>query len=350
MPYLHRSLLAALLVSAAAGCESAGEAVEKDPPPPAPPPGYHVADATPIDPQLQARARRELESALRSPDELVRAHALEAIADVGPAEPTPLVLPGFDDPSPLVRKAAAMTAGRLKLAAAHDRLLRMAQANIPAAADPSDPDQPTYALQARMAGVFGLHQLGDTRYSHQLEQTASDVRPQIRGDTALILELIGNTSAAPILYQMMRHDRAPNVRLQAAEALWRLGDSRALDTLVQATVSSYVSDRMVALLALSGPRDRRVLRNVFGLLTDPYPEVGLVAARAAGQLGNDGGIGLAERGADSGEPMQRALAALALGDIGRADSQPVLAKLLGDDKPDVRLTAAAALLEIGKRR
>jgi HEAT repeat protein len=347
MPYPRRTVLAALLV-AVVGCESTEEKVEKDPPRPAPPPGYHAAVPTPIDARLQAAARRQLESALRSPDELVRAHALEAIADVAPSGAAAMVLPGFEDPSPLVRKAAAMTAGRLRLAAAHDAMLRMATTPTPVA-DPSDPDGPTYSQQAHMAAVFGLHQLGDTRFSHEFERTASDPRAQVRGDTALILELIGNTSAVPILYEMMKHDSVPNVRLQAAEALWRLGDPRAEDVLVLATVSGYASDQMIGLLALAGPRDQRVLRNVFGRLTDPYPEVALVAARAAGQLGNDAGIGIAERGADSSDPMQRALAALALGDIGRHDSQRVLAKLLDDDSADVRLTAAAALLEIGKR-
>ena len=321
--------------------------VQKDPPPPPPPPGYHRAQPTPIDLRLQGAARRELEAALRSPDELVRAHALETVADVAPADAAALVLPAFNDPSLLVRKAAAMTAGRLKLAAAHDRLLRMAASN--AVTDPADPNQPTYAIQARMAAIFALHQLGDTRYSHELERTAFDGRPQIRGDTALILELIGNTSAVPILYPMMKRDSSPNVRLQAAEALWKLGDARSEDVLVQATVSSFASDRMIALLALAGPRDQRALGHIEGMLTDDYPEVSLVAARAAGLLGSDAGVGVAERGTRSSDPMQRSLAALALGDIGRADSQRILAKLLDDDQPEVRLAAAGALLEIGKR-
>lgn len=349
MPSVRRPVLVALTLCLATGCDAPGDHVNKDPAPPKPPPGYHVARPTPIDPGLQAAAGRSLVAALRSPDELVRAHALEAVADIAPANAAPLVVPLLNDPSLLVRKAAAITAGRLRLTAAHGPLVRMVSTEI-AAGDAADVDRATYALQAHMAAVFALHQLGDTRWSHELEQTAHDPRPQIRGDTALILELIGNTSAEPILFDLMRHDRVPNVRLQAAEALWRLGDPRGEDTLIQATVSSYVSDRMVALLALSAPHDPRVLRNVYGLLTDDYPEVALVAARAAGQLGNDAGVGVAEAGARSDSPMQRALAALALGDIGRTDSQPVLAKLLNDDRPDVTLTAAAALLEIAKKR
>jgi HEAT repeat protein len=346
-PCLRLFALSALL---AAGCDGPGDAAYKDVRPPKPPPGYHRPTPTVIDASLQAAARRELTVALRSPDELIRAHALEAIGDVGSADAGPLVLPLLADPSLLVRKAAAITAGRLKLSAAHDALVPMAQVSpaVPPDVAASDSNEPVYALQTRLAAIFALHQLGDTRFSHLLEETAMDPRPQIRGDTALILEMIGNTSAAPILVQMMKHDASENVRLQAAEALWKLGDERGEEFLIPATISGFASDKMIALLALAGPRDRRVLKNEFGMLNDDYPEVSLVAARACGQLGSDAGVGIAEIGAKAGDPMQRSLAAWALGDIGRADSQPVLKKLLADDVPDVRVTAAAAVLKIGK--
>jgi HEAT repeat protein len=103
-------------------------------------------------------------------------------------------------------------------------------------------------------------------------------------------------------------------------------------------------------LALAEPRDTRVLGNVESqLANDDYPEVGLVAARAAGMLGSDDGYGVALKGAKSVDPRQRFLAAMAFGDIGRADAQPILAKLLEDTDPDVRLASAEALLLIGKK-
>ncbi len=344
---VHRRPLLIAVALFAAGCESPGDQPQKALAAPKPPPDYHAARPTPIDAGLQDRARGQLAAALASPDELVRAHALESIADLAPADAAALVLPRLTDPSLLVRKAAAITAGRLKLEAARGPLVELVTTDVQAG-DPSDPDRAMYALQARMAAVFALHSLGDRRFSHDFERTAVDPRPQVRGDTALLLSLIGDASAEPILFRMMKRDRVPNVRLQAAAALWRLGDARGEDTLIQATVSSYASDRMIALLALAAPRDRQVLRNVFGLITDEYPEVGLVAARAAAQLGNDAGVGVADHAAADGDPMQKALAALALGDMHRADAQPVLARLLADESADVRLTAAAALLEIGR--
>jgi HEAT repeat protein len=122
-----------------------------------------------------------------------------------------------------------------------------------------------------------------------------------------------------------------------------------LDDLVAGTISAYPDDQMIALLAIAGPHDTRSLGHVEAQLIADYPEVALVAARAAGILGSDRGYGVALIGAKSIDPRQRLLAALAFGDIGRTDAQPVLAGLLTDSETDVRLAAAGALLQIGNK-
>lgn len=300
--------------------------------PPSPPPVPPQRDM-PIDSSLQAQAHQELESALRDSDPLIRAHALEVVKNVNLTGAGPILTSALMDRSPLVRKAAALAAGEMQVRVSEDRLIQMLH----------DPDR-----AERLAAVFALHRLGDTRYSHRFEATAIDTDPHIRGDTALMLGMLGEKSAIPILQQMLERDHDPDVRLQAAGALWRLGDERGLDDLVGATLSRYPDDQMVALLALAQPHDTRVLGHVEAQLTADYPEVALVAARAAGMLGSDRGYGVALDGARSRDPRQRFLAAMAMGDIGRSDAQPVLRKLLNDSDPDVRLAAAGALLEIAK--
>jgi HEAT repeat protein len=106
---------------------------------------------------------------------------------------------------------------------------------------------------------------------------------------------------------------------------------------------------MIALLALAEPHDTRVLGHIEGALVDDYPEVALVAARAAGMLGSDRGYGVALAGAKSVDPRQRYLAGMAFAAIGRPDAQPVLSKLLHDTDPVTRLAAAGALLRMGKK-
>jgi HEAT repeat protein len=99
-------------------------------------------------------------------------------------------------------------------------------------------------------------------------------------------------------------------------------------------------------MALAGPRDARVAEHIRPALTSDYTEVALVAARALGQLGSDDGYAVALKAARGSDERQRALAALALGAIGRADAQDTLAALLKDPNPDVRVAAAAALLQV----
>ncbi len=71
-----------------------------------------------------------------------------------------------------------------------------------------------------------------------------------------------------------------------------------------------------------------------------------MAARVVGQLKSDEGYGVAMEYYDSKDARQRALAALAFGDIGRMDAQEYLEKLLKDNDPDVRIAAATALLQL----
>jgi HEAT repeat protein len=48
----------------------------------------------------------------------------------------------------------------------------------------------------------------------------------------------------------------------------------------------------------------------------------------------------------SKDPRIVVMAALAMGAIGRADAQPLLAPLLADDQQSVRLAGATAILEL----
>jgi HEAT repeat protein len=144
----------------------------------------------------------------------------------------------------------------------------------------------------------------------------------------------------------MTIDEDADVRIAVAEAMWRLGDERGLKVLVSGTVSNFADDRMLCILALAGPKDRRVDEHIRGKLTDDWTEVALVAARAMGDLGFDEGYGVAMNSIKSPDPRQRLLAAAALGAIGRSDAQNALATLLKDADQRVRIAAATALLDL----
>ncbi|MGA2231964.1 MAG: HEAT repeat domain-containing protein [Tepidisphaeraceae bacterium] len=294
-------------------------------------PAVPPAKATAIDEGLRDSALAELLTEVDSNDPTLRSNALEALQQTSPPDAVAPALKGLSDPDPGVRFAACMVVGELKLAQAHDGLLRMHD----------DKDIPEVEVAVR----FALHRLGDTRYSHDLEAYSRDTDPQIRGKTALVLGMLGEPSAADVLHPM-RYDEDPAVRLQVASSLWLMGDEQGLEDLLAWAISKYPDDLILATLALAAPKDQRVIQHIRANLVTDYPEVDLAAARALGELSSDEGYTVATNGAASQDPRQRFLAALALGAIGRPDAQPILATLLKDQSPRVRIGAATAILQL----
>ncbi|HEY7119906.1 MAG TPA: HEAT repeat domain-containing protein [Tepidisphaeraceae bacterium] len=336
---IHRHRLILGLISTTTllvGCAGTGQrplsAVERQVPapkqPPAPPPIHNV----PLDPSLQAAARAQLDAALGSNDPFIRSHAIEALNQTAGVQARGVYLNGLKDPSSQVRFTSAMAIGQLQIADARDELLQLV----------NDPN-----ARVRIAVRFALHRLGDTSYTKDLEQTAKEPLVwQIRADTAMVLGMLKEPTAVRVLRPMQRDPQAA-VRIQVAEALWRLGDEQGLRNLVAATQSAYPDDQMVALMGLAAPKDTRIMGHLRSSLTADYPEVCLVAARAMGMLGSDAGYAIAADLARSRDANQRMLAALALGAIGRPDAQPLLADLLKDrDSADIRLCAAQAILQL----
>ena len=295
-----------------------------------PPPAVPPRVMTPVDFDLRQRAQSELTRSFASSDPVLRANTVEATQrGLGPLASDRISL-ALGDRDPLVRFAAAMAAGSAKLNELQPKLLGMLE----------DPD-PSVQVGVR----YALHQTGEHRYSHDLETLATNKDPHVRANVVVALGLIGDPSALKIL-TVMEHDVDPAVRLQAIESEYRLGEEHALEKLVTGTISKYADDQILCLMALSGRKDQRVSRVLEGKLTDDYPEVSLAAARSLGVLGSDAGMGVALKFATSNEARQRGMAALALGEIGRSDAQPQLARLLTDRDPNVRIAAASAILQL----
>ena len=303
---------------------------QKIPLPPPPVPAAPAYSAKPLEPALRAQAIKELLTDVGSEDPFLRSNSIEALSDVDPSDAAVPILKGLTDPASPVRFSAAVSAGQLKLVEAYDPLRAMAD----------DPD-----LRVQAGVRFALHRLGDTRLSHDLEKLAAAPDPSVRGTTAMVLGLLKEPSATNILLTLLA-DPASTVRIQAAEALWRLGNERGLTDLVAFSISRYPDEQIIALRAIAAPGDQRVTQHVRGDLKSDYIEVSLTAARSLGVLGSDEGWNIAVPVVQSKDPRQRALAALAMGAIGRSDLQDYLATLLKDQEQSVRISAATAILQL----
>jgi len=298
---------------------------------PKPPPAVPAAKVEVVNQALREAARNRINDSFATTDDRLRGNAIEAAQDVLGAEAHDMVETALKDKAAFVRFCGVMAAGKLQFYDLHDAILALANDQSP---------------RVRVAVRYALHRIGDARLTHDLEKFARDPEPRVREDTAFVLGQLGEKSAIPKILGYMTNDPDPGVRIQVAESMWRLGDERALEVLVPGTVSRFADDRMFCLMAIVGPKDRRIEQHVRGQLTDEYEEVALVAARALGELGLDDGYGVALKYLNSTAPRQRTLAATALGAIGRIDAQTVLAPLLNDPDLNVRLAAATAILQL----
>jgi HEAT repeat protein len=327
---MNKKLIGWLLAGLIAGCASAPRNDPKTLPPPPQTPAAPKYSPEALDSNLRAKAKAELLTEAGADDPFLRCNAIEALSDVDPADAGPVVLKELSNKQASVRFAAAVAAGQIKLVDAYQPLLTMVD----------DPD-----LRVQAGVRFALHRLGDTRLSHDLERLAGNPDPHVRGTTAFVVGLLREPSATRMLTTLLS-DKSPAVRIQAAEALWRMGNLRGLEDLVAFSISGYPDDQIVALQAIAETRDQRVIQHVRGELQSDYEEVSLAAARGLGMLGSDEGWDVVVPAANSKDPRQRSLAALAMGAIGRSDLQKYLKGLLEDKEPTVRISAATAILQL----
>ena len=295
---------------------------------------------------LREDALAELQRAASDADPQQRANAVEAFSNA-PARAAAVCRLGMADDHLAVRFVAAMTAGELRdpsLRPAAEALLR----------DPSP--------VVRAAAVYASRTLGGSADPTELGSmllSARDTRQ--RAQAAFILGELGDDSAVPLLREAAKADPATATlaelrlfRLQIAEALAKLGNEEAVETVRAALYPSRPEELEAAALAcqiLGEIGDRRSIDQLIYLIerdgADRMPaEVRLAAAGALAQLGEPGGAFVAAEYTDHENPALRAQAAAVIGLIGSADHAEQLRDTLLDPDPLVRISAAAAVLKL----
>ena len=141
-----------------------------------------------------------------------------------------------------------------------------------------------------------------------------------------------------------------NERWRAADALGELGDSRAVQPLIEALEDGYVDVRWKAAKALGLIDGREPVLPLIRSLEDDSPWVRMGAAWALGKIGDPRAVEPLIRLLDDTKPRVRRMAAWALGRIGNPRAREPLLRLLGDADRDVRVAGRQALDEIGTER
>lgn len=282
------------------------------------------------------RAVKQVLDSSRSPNGFLRANAIEAAHHL-PQRVVPLVQLGLEDPHPAVRFAATATIGKLKLAEMTPAVERLA----------TDPFE-----SVRAAALWALHRCGRQVNMTPLAIMITSSKPTTRGNVAMLLGQMNNRTTAAMLKDLagVPMPRASAVqeaivRIQIAEAIVRLGDESALNALRAGAYSQFDEVRVLAVSMLGRLSDRRMEKALAQMLLEPPIELQVAAAGSLAQLGRFDGESVVVGACRSEIPTVRAQAAMTLAHFRSDQAAETLVGLLDDRKEQVRLSAAAAILQ-----
>ncbi len=241
----------------------------------------------------------------------VRKRCAAALGELGDPRTGAALVPLLNDPSQEVRLAAAESLGRIGDERAVPWLVGLL----------ADPEEGV-VLKALLA----LRKLKHPAAIPALLALLQSPQPRIRQKAVDALGVLGDAVVAEQLEQLLRNDRAEDVRAAAAKALGEIRDPGSVDAL-QNAIHDVFSVRCKAIVSLGQIGDESSVGLLISLLRDPVPEVRYHAAQALAEMGCKAAIVPIESQLDDSDPMVRRGAAKALEKLGCGDADT----LVGND-------------------
>lgn len=292
-----------------------------------------------------ARSTSWLLNAVVDSEPIVRATAFEALENNPEAlyEAAPF---GLIDENRGVRFIAAMSVGDAGLSG-------LAPLISPLLSDPSD--------SVRAAAIYAMNAIGEGADPSPLAVMARSNDPEIRANAYLVLGLMGNPTAIPMIestlgkgMRLVNPMRVRLTELQAAEALVLLGDQDDIEP-IRAALFTPVEQGEITVLAcdmLGRLGDQQARPMLFRMIsasgnqTRP-PEIRMAATAALFRLGPplpEGMQNLILSQVGDRDPRRRVQAASSLAVVPGPEALAALEVLLSDGEPMVRTAAAGAIL------
>lgn len=189
-----------------------------------------------------------------------------------------------------------------------------------------------------------LGRLGDARAVDPLITLLADERYYVRREVSRALGQIGE----PALERLgtLAQSEVPATREAGVEALGAISSPRALNLIMDALSDQAPGVRGAAVRALGESGSEAAVPTLMSLLRDESGTLRAQAASSLARLGKPSMSGLTTALKDP-KPSVRVLAAQALGDIGRREAVPALVELIRTDLSGARGEAIEALAKIG---
>jgi len=289
---------------------------------------------------LKDQAVNIVQEGLADHDPRVRVTAIEVVAVTRQVQLMPIVQRLLNDNSVPVRFAASLAVG--------DNQYHIAENSVRELLDDRSEN-------VRIAAAYAIARLGSKEGFDVLQTAATSTDRLLRANAVLLLGKTANTQALEILYWALEDkDSDYGTRLQAAEAIARLGDERIYQKLWAILISAYADDRVMGVRAMGALGTEQAKNALITMLDDDWLEVRLTAAAQLGTLGyKDGEPEVLDvfnknltNDLDKKDDIERVnvLTAMAIGRIGSTKLTRFLPRLLQNESKFVRLAAAEAVL------
>jgi len=296
---------------------------------------------------MRERMEQVLYEAVVDEDARLRCHGLESLAELGGEEAATVIREGMEDEAAAVRFAAAVAAGDIQDQQSWAGLERLLEDENEA---------------VRLAAGYGLEKLGDERFESWYDTAINGDDEQLMGLSCILLGKLGDSelrsgSKEKLWRVLEKPDQLVAVKLQAAEALARLGDERVLRRLLSYAASGYADDRLLAISGLEQLGGEDAYSMLVVLTDDALMEVRLAAIRALGARAEAEDLEVARQGLgytdENGDAVVtarvRGLAALALGRIGKEEDGRWLHKAMRGGSRYVKIAAARGMIDYLQR-
>jgi len=290
--------------------------------------------------ELLPEAERIIQEGLNDSDSLIRANTIEVIAVAKQVKFMPKVERLLGDDFVPVRFAAALAVGDLEYSLAKGSVKKLT----------GDKEE-----NVKIATDYALCKLGASSGFELVRKAAASSDQTVRANAILLLGKSGDRNSLKVLYWALRNkDSDDKVRLQAVEAIARLGDERIYPKLWAMLISIYADDRVMGVRAMGALGTEEAKNALITKLDDDVLDVRLVAAEQLGMLGETTGeaevLKVFTKNLTSGldkKELERVntLTALAIGQIGTANLTKFLPQLLKNESKFVRIAAAKAVFQ-----
>jgi len=290
--------------------------------------------------RLEPQATEIIEQALADADPRIRANAVEVVASTRQINLMPKVQRLLTDDVVPVRFTAALAVGDTEYVLARKAVQRLLK---------------DYDENVRIAAAYALGKLWVPQSFDVIRRAVNSKDQTIRANATMLVGKIGDRSDRELLFRTLRSpDSGDKVRLQAVEAMARLGDKRAYARLWAMLISAFADDRAMGIAGMGALGTEEAKNALITMLSDDVPEIRLAAAEHLGMLGDRVGeavvLDVFDKKLTAGLDRQdrervNVRTALAMGRIGTDAVTEFLPGLLADESKFVRMAAAKAVFQ-----